>query len=107
MFDWPSFMVADPIADVACTMTLGIPARHLFSLSPNHQPWDRYLESYRREAPVDPIVLDYYRIRRCLMALLAGASGRVMWRHPAIARDVIADLRELTGVALAAPPWEA
>ena len=107
VLDWTDFMVADPIADVACTLTLGIPARHLVSRSLGRRPWDRYLECYRREVPVDPLVLDYYRTRRCLVALLAGARGRVMWRHPAIALDVIADLRSLTGVALAAPPWEA
>ena len=106
VIDWPEFMVGDPITDVATTMTLGIPARHLFSLSSRHRIWDRYLASYRREAPVDSRVLDYYRARRCLIALLAGAGGRVLWRHPAIARDLIDDLRARTGIALAAPPWE-
>ena len=107
VFDWPDFMLGDPVADVASTMTLGIPARHLFRVNPRHRLWERYLESYRRKAPVDPDVLDYYRARRCLIALLAGAGGRLMWRHPVIARDVIADLRKRTGIALAAPPWEA
>ena len=105
--DWPNFMVADRTADVGSTMTLGIPARHLFSSNPHHRLWDRYLESYRREICIDPSVLDYYRTRRCLMGLLAGAGGRRIWRHPAIVRDLIADLRERTGVALASAPWDA
>ena len=106
VLDWPNFMVADRTADVGSTMTLGIPARHLFSPSPARRLWDRYLECYRREASVDLRVLDYYRVRRGLMALLAGAGGRRIWRHREIVRDLIADLRERTGVALAAPPWE-
>lgn len=106
VFDWANFMVGDPAADVAATMTLGIPARRLFSLDSCDRIWQEYLESYRSESPIDPDTLDYYRVRRCLIALLSGAGGRAMWKHAAIARDVIADLRARTGVALTAPPWE-
>ena len=105
VLDWPNFMLADPAADVGSTMTLGIPARHLFSPGPIPRLWDRYLECYRRKAHIDSATLDYYRTRRCLSALLAGAGGRKIWRHPAILRDLIGDLRERTGVALATPPW--
>ena len=108
VFDWPDFMLADPVVDIASTLAMAIPARHLLFLDPRHRVWERYLESYCGEAPVDLRVLDYYRVRRALVALLAGAGGRAMWRHPAILHDVIAGLRERTGAALESlPPWEA
>ena len=106
VFDWADFMLADPVADIASTLTMAIPARHLLFLDPRHRVWERYLERYRGEAPVDPLALKYYRVRRGLVALLAGAGGRAMWRHPAIVRDVLAGLRERTGAALESPPWE-
>lgn len=105
VFDWPCFMLADPAADIASTLAMAIPARHLLFLDPRHRVWKRYLECYRSMAPLDLRVLEYYRVQRGLVALLAGAGGRAMWRHPAIVRDVIAGLRERTGVALESPPW--
>lgn len=106
VFDWPGFMLADPAADIASTLVMAIPARHLLLVDPRHRVWERYLERYRGEAPVDDRVLNYYRVRRGLVALLAGARGRRMWRHPAIVRDLIDGLRERTGAALEPlPPW--
>ena len=106
VFDWPDFMVGDPVADVAKTLVLGIPARHLFPPSVRHRIWERYLDLYRREAPFDFGALGYYSVRSCLIALLAGAGSRTMWRHPAIARGLLDEIRARTGVELAKAPWD-
>lgn len=106
VFDWPDFMVADPVADVASTLTLGILARHLYPESVRHRVWQRYLEHYTGESPAHPQALQYYCVRRCLIALLAGAAGRGLWRRPAVARDIMADIAARTGVSLVRPPWE-
>ena len=108
VLDWPNVALADAALDVGSTMTLSIPARHLATPPPHPRLWDRYLECYRRESDIDSASLDYYRTRRGLVGLLAGAKfrGRKIWRNPAILRDLLEDLRQRTGVAISTPPWD-
>lgn len=107
VLDWPNATLAGRELDVGSVLTLGIVARHLVSPAPPPGLWESFFERYRREAPLDPRTLDYYRTRRGLKALLSAAGGRRMWRHPAVVADLVRDLRDRTGVALPDPPWNA
>ena len=105
VLDWLNFTVADPALDVGSTLTLEIPARHVVSPAPPSGLWERYLNDYRLQSPLDDSALNYYRVRRGLRALMSAARGRGLWRRPAIFRDLIRDLSGRTGVALNPPPW--
>ena len=106
VLDWPGASLGTRERDVGATLTLAIPARRLFRPAPPPALWERYLEEYRRSAPLEEAALDYYRVRRALTALLSGAAGRQLWRHPGVLADLIEDIRLRTGVHLPTPPWD-
>ena len=101
VLDWAGFMVADPIVDVATTVVLTmISAKHLLSLAEWETAVELYLDAYRSHRPLDLKTLDYYRVRRCIMALADGAGGQSVWQHPMIVRDLIECTREVTGIRI-------
>jgi aminoglycoside phosphotransferase (APT) family kinase protein len=101
VLDWAGFMVADPIVDVATTVVLtAISAKHLLSLAEWEIAVDMYLDAYRAHRVLDLEHLDYYRARRCVIALLDGASGQPVWQHPAIVQDLIEYICEVTGICI-------
>lgn len=108
VLDWPGFIVADPILDVANTVVLTmISAKHLLSLAEWETAVDMYLDSYRAHRSLDLKYLDYYKVRRCVIALVAGASGQPVWQHPMIVKDLIAYTREVTGIRIGPEPASA
>ena len=101
VLDWSDAIVADPALDVACTMLLmRVFGRHVLSPPEADRAAAEYLESYRAARPFDPGRLDYYRIRRCLIGLMDGADGQAAWRRPSIARELVADVLRVTGLAV-------
>jgi hypothetical protein len=95
-------MVADPAVDVATTVVLTmISAKHLLSLAEWEIAVDMYLDAYQAQRALDLQHLDYYKVRRCVIALVDGASGQAVWQHPAIVQDLIAYVREVTGIQIA------
>lgn len=101
VLDWSDAVAADPALDVACTMLLiRVFGRRVLSPPESDRAAVTYLEAYRAREPLDPGRLDYYRIRRCLIGLMDGADGQAAWRHPAIARELAADVRRVTGIAV-------
>ena len=104
VLDWSDFIAADPALDVACTILIvTVFGRHVLSLPESGRAAQRYLRSYqscRTPRPLDPGRLDYYRVRRCVIGLVDGASGRSIWRHPPIVRELTADVLRITGVAI-------
>jgi hypothetical protein len=48
--------------------------------------------------------LDYYRARRCILALADGASGQAVWRQPMIVQDLIDTIREVSGLRVEPKP---
>jgi len=101
VLDWPGFMIADPVCDVAATVVLtAISAKHFLSLREWEAAITMYLDSYRSHRPLDLAHLAYYRVRRCIAALLEGAEGQTVWRHPMIVRDLVEYTREVTGIAI-------
>jgi aminoglycoside phosphotransferase (APT) family kinase protein len=104
VLDWPGFMVADPVLDIANTILLAtIPAKHLFSLP----EWDKfagmYLDAYRAHRPLDLECLDYYQARRCVIALLEGVRGHQVWQLPPVVEDLVEGVHSTTGIRVAPP----
>jgi aminoglycoside phosphotransferase (APT) family kinase protein len=111
VLDWPGFMITDPALDVANTITLStIPFKHLASsLGMDVKSLDfdlfieEYLASYQTVKPVDSAHLDYYRVRRCVNALIEGAQGQTVWQHPLIVKDLLVFIHTVTGIQVITP----
>ena len=102
VLDWSDAIAGDPALDVACTMLLmRVFGRRVLSPPEADRAAEEYLEAYRAPRPFDPGLLDYYRIRRCLIGLMDGADGQAAWRRPSIARELAADVLRVTGLDLA------
>ena len=111
VLDWPDFTIADPVFDVANTLLLTtIPLKRL-AASMDYIPtmdWDiaaeRYLAAYRTHRPLDSTNLDYYRVRRCVLALVQGFyEGQEVWQHSLVLNDVVGYIQEITGIQIAVP----
>jgi aminoglycoside phosphotransferase (APT) family kinase protein len=101
VLDWPGFMVADPALDVATTVVLTtISGKVLLSLAEWELAVKMYLDSYQAHRSLDLEHLGYYRVRRCVIGLLDGASGQSVWQHPMIVKDLIECIREVTGIRI-------
>jgi aminoglycoside phosphotransferase (APT) family kinase protein len=110
VLDWPGFAIADPVYDVANSAVLiTIAYKHLAASMGDFPPidWDlvadMYLAAYRNHRPLDSTNLNYYRVRRCVKALVQGVEGQKVWQHPLIVRDLLATIHEFTGVQIAVP----
>ena len=111
VLDWPGFLVADPVLDVAITIVLTtIPYKHLSSTLELDIPsvdWElfaqQYLDAYQAEKPLDKTYLDYYRARRCVNALINGAEGQTAWQHPLIVKDLLEYIYSVTGIQITMP----
>ena len=103
VLDWPAYFVADRAADVGSTMLFSVPARHLLSVPDPETIFDRYLDAYRERTEVAPERVDYYLVRRCLVSLVHGVNGRLLWRHPLIVRDLLQVVERITGIAVSPP----
>jgi aminoglycoside phosphotransferase (APT) family kinase protein len=110
VLDWPGFAIADPAFDVACSLVLmTTAARHIAASIEGlaSVDWDRaadlYLASYRTHRSLDGTHLDYYRVRRCVAALIGGFDGQKVWQHPLIVRDLLACVRAIADVRITTP----
>jgi len=107
ILDWGG--IADPAYDVGNTLVLlAIPFRHLaasmgFSSIDFDLMADLYLRAYRTHRDLEVINLDYYRVRRCVRALIEGVEGQQVWQHPLIVRDLLATSHDVTGVQVSMP----
>jgi aminoglycoside phosphotransferase (APT) family kinase protein len=102
--DWPGFMVADPVLDVANTILLSmVPAKHLLSVPEVDEFPEAYLDAYRAHRPLDLTYLDYYRARRCIIALMEGARGHQVWQMPAVVEDLVEQVHNATGIRMTPP----
>jgi hypothetical protein len=110
VLDWPGFAIADPAFDVANSLVLiTISARRLAASIEGLPPvdWDLfadlYLAAYRAHRFLDDTNLDYYRARRCVLALVEGFEGQQVWRRPLIVGDLLAYIQHVTGIQIAVP----
>jgi aminoglycoside phosphotransferase (APT) family kinase protein len=107
VLDWPGFAIADPAYDVGTTLVLvTIPSKHLSTSTEglSSVDWERmadlYLAAYRARRSLDGSNLPYYRVRRCVAALIEGAGGQQVWQHPAIVQDLVAYTCDVTGIEI-------
>jgi len=110
VLDWPGFAIADPVFDIANTIVLTtIPAKHLSASMEGFSSvdWDLaaelYLSAYRTRKKLDSTNLDYYRVRRCVMALIQGFEGQKVWQHPMIVRDLVGYILKTTSIQITLP----
>ena len=64
---------------------------------------ERYLAAYRAHRTLTGTNLDYYRVRRCVRALVEGAEGQEVWQHPLIVQDLLASIHQITNIQLTVP----
>lgn len=107
VLDWPNFLLADPVLDVATTLLLTtIAAKHAASVFPGLAgvDWDevgkRYLEAYQAERELDLTHLPYYQARRAAHALLEGERGQAIWQQPEVVAELMALIQDVTGINL-------
>ena len=110
VLDWAGFVIADPAFDVANTLVLTtIPIKHLIDLPKEVAAIDwnlaaeQYLLAYQQHRELDQTNLNYYRVRRCLLALIEGSEGQKVWQHPLIVRDLLGYIQEITGIQIELP----
>jgi aminoglycoside phosphotransferase (APT) family kinase protein len=110
VLDWPGFAIADPVFDVANTLVLTtIPAKHLSAGMEglSSVDWNTaaayYLSAYQKQRALDTTHLEYYRIRRSVLALLQGSEGQKVWQHPLIIKDLVDYIRKTTGIEISLP----
>jgi aminoglycoside phosphotransferase (APT) family kinase protein len=110
VLDWGGFSIADPAYDIGNTMVLiDVAFRHLAASIEGVPPInfdrmvERYLAAYQVYRPLDDTNLDYYRVRRCVMSLAQGVEGQKVWQHPLIVRDLLAFIRQVTGIQIITP----
>jgi len=111
VLDWPGFLIADPVLDIANTIVLStIPFKHLaptLGMDISDIDFEKfaeaYLSAYQTEKSFNSAHLDYYRVRRCVYALLEGAQGQSVWRHPLIIKDLLEFVHSISGLHINIP----
>jgi len=111
VLDWPGFLIGDPALDIANTLLLTtIPFKHLapqLGLDVSDINFDiftnRYLEAYRTEHDIDESHLPFYRVRRCVNALIQGSEGQSVWQHPLIVGDILEYILSVSGIQITIP----
>ena len=114
ILDWGGLTLACPAYDVGNTLVLlTIAFKHVaasmegFSSVDSDRMAERYLAAYRARRTLDGADLAYYRVRRCVRALVEGAEGQEIWQQPPIVRDLRACIHQLAGVQLRMPLTDA
>jgi aminoglycoside phosphotransferase (APT) family kinase protein len=110
ILDWGGLALADQAYGVGNTLVLlTIAVKHLaasmgaFPTVDVNAMAELYLAAYRTHRPLDGTHLGYYRVRRCVQALIEGVEGQQVWQHPLIVRDLLACIRDLAGIQLVMP----
>jgi aminoglycoside phosphotransferase (APT) family kinase protein len=110
ILDWGGLTLADPAYGVGNTLVLlTIAVKNLatsmglFAGIDFDRIAELYMAAYRGHKPLDRTHLDYYRVRRCVQALVEGIEGQQVWQHPSIVRDLLACIHEVTGIQLSMP----
>ena len=99
VLDWGSFMIGDPAMDMAWTnFLLNIPLRILFPDLDPDQIREKYLDAYRRTKSLDESNTAYYGAVRSVQALMEGAQGQAVWRHPEVGELLLNSINDVTGI---------
>jgi aminoglycoside phosphotransferase (APT) family kinase protein len=104
VLDWGSFMLGDPAMDVAWTdFLLSIPLKIIMpDLDPENLR-EIYFGAYRQIRPLDEENIAYYGAVRSVQALLEGAQGQAVWRHPEAVKLLQASIDDVIGIKIDVP----
>ena len=111
VLDWPGLVIADPELGIGNTLVLlSIGYKNLApTLRPELADLDfislvqKYLDAYRAVRPYNAANLPYYRVRRCVHALVQGVEGQIVWQHPGIVKDLCDYVLDVTGILIHLP----
>jgi aminoglycoside phosphotransferase (APT) family kinase protein len=110
VLDWPGFAIADPAFDVANSIVpITISGKNLAASMGDFGSvdWDLmtelYLDAYRSLRALDDTNVGYFRVSRCVMALVQGFDGQKVWQHPMIVSDLLAYIYDSTGIQITMP----
>ncbi|MEZ4861573.1 MAG: phosphotransferase family protein [Caldilineaceae bacterium] len=110
VLDWPNFLIADPVLDVATTIVLiTIPFKHIAATTADFATVDwnlfvqHYLDAYRAQRALHDEHLAYYRVKRCIHALIEGWDGQKIWQQPLIVKDLIGYVHAVTDLTIHVP----
>jgi aminoglycoside phosphotransferase (APT) family kinase protein len=105
VLDWPGFMIGDAAMDVAATMILfEVVLDHLMPEVKQDRAQSQYLNAYTDIRPLDVSNLDYYRMLRCVPAVIEGATGQGAWSIEPILQDLILTIRNISGIQVVVAP---
>jgi aminoglycoside phosphotransferase (APT) family kinase protein len=104
VLDWPGFKIADPISDLAFTITItAIQGGQILPESQIENIIERFVDSYLKHNPVSIEHLPYYRVLRCVLALREGAAGQDVWRLPHAVKGTTEYIHHITGIQITPP----
>ena len=104
VLDWGSFLIADPALDVAFTLELIILiGNRVLPLTEIDALIEKYLEAYADKRPLAFDRLDYYRVLRCIAALIEGALGQEIWRTLDIVKNLSDTIHQVTNIRISPP----
>lgn len=104
VIDWPGFKIADPISDLAFTITItAIQGGQILSEPQIEDIIERFVDSYLKQRTVSIEHLPYYRVLRCVLALREGAAGQDVWRLPHEVKGTAGYIHHITGIQIMPP----
>lgn len=115
IIDWSSFLIADPVLDIANTIVIiTMVSKHLLPSaikSFSSVNWEvfseNYLSAYQMEnTSLDIKHLSYYMVRRCFEAIIQGVEGQKVLQHPLIIQDMIKYIGNVTGICISVPDYK-
>lgn len=104
VLDWGSFLIADPALDVAFTLALfNLIGKRVLPLTEIDALIEKYLEAYTDKRPLAFDRLDYYRVMRCVSALIEGALGQEIWRAPDLIKSLSDYIHNISNIRISPP----
>jgi len=106
VLDWSGFLIGDPAIDIGNTLVLiTIPFKYVapslgfdFSNVDFQDVAEAYLEAYQSVKRLDGTHLNYFRVQRCVNALIEGVQGQAVWQHPLIVKDLLEYIHTVTNL---------
>ena len=117
VLDWSMSIIADPLVDVArmyiqnhissdhhqTLYEIGYLTRPAETSISKDESFQKYIEAYENERPIDLKHFDYYRTKNYIEALLRAGYGDKMWSQPSILKDLINVVYEVANIRVKFP----
>lgn len=104
MLDWSQCRIGDPLMDVAATLVLQKAVlKHYVPSYDSNGASQLYLQSYGQEKELNNQYLEYFQLFRYANALMAAAYGSLFWTQPAILKDVIKNIYDISKINVVIP----